>query len=68
MSSCCSSSFADAKFLGSTPIVFLSHDSSVKIIHSQFLYIEAAADGVPEAETPVLEKVQKVHSGFNLDR
>jgi hypothetical protein len=64
MSSGCSSSFADAKFLGSTPIVFLSH-CSVEIIHSQLFHINAAADAVPEAETPILEKLQKVYPGFD---
>jgi hypothetical protein len=39
-----------------------------QLFSSAIVVLKQAADGVPEADTPILEKVQKVHSGFNLDR
>jgi hypothetical protein len=62
----CSSSLADAKFLGSTPIdgivVLTNHRSSVEIILSQFLYIDEA-DGMPKAEPQSLKKYKKYTPG-----
>jgi hypothetical protein len=67
MSSGCSSSFADAKFLGSTPIVFLSH-SSVEIIHSQFFTLTQQQMECPKLKPQFLKKYKKCTTGStNID-